>query len=58
MPKDSLLSIANLLLPKVFITYFDLTMLEVKGEELHFYFTELNKVRIKSITWGILVIQF
>jgi len=44
MPSDSLLAIANLLLPEVLVTYFDLTKHEFKGEELHFYFTELNKV--------------
>ena len=42
MSSDSLLSIANLLLPEVLVTYFDLKKHEVKGEELHFYFTELN----------------
>jgi len=44
MPSDSLLAIANLLLPEVLVTYFDLTKHEIKGEELHFYFTELNNV--------------
>lgn len=44
MPSDSLLAIANLLLPEVLVTYFDLTKHEIKGEELHFYFTEQNKV--------------
>src|SRR5660397_297787 len=44
MLSDSLLAIANLLLPEVLVTYFDLTKHEIKGEELHFYFTELNKV--------------
>ena len=43
MSSDSLLSIANLLLPEVLVTYFDLKKHEVKGEELHFYFTEQNK---------------
>ncbi|SHJ32428.1 ISAon1 family transposase N-terminal region protein, partial [Aequorivita viscosa] len=42
MSSDSLLAIANLLLPEVLVTYFDLTKHEIKGEELHFYFTELN----------------
>lgn len=42
MSSDTLLSIANLLLPEVLVTYFDLTTHEVKGEEIHFYFTELN----------------
>lgn len=44
MPSDSLLAIANLLLPEVLVTYFDLTKHEIKGEELHFYFTELNNI--------------
>lgn len=44
MPSDSLLAIANLLLPEVMVTYFDLTKHEINGEELHFYFMELNKV--------------
>src|SRR5690606_18428046 len=38
-----LLAIANLLLPEVLVTYFDLTKHEIKGQELHFYITELNK---------------
>lgn len=43
MLSDSLLTIANLLLPEVLVTYFDLTKHEIKGEEIHFYFTELNE---------------
>ncbi|MCM4173658.1 transposase [Arenibacter sp. TNZ] len=42
MVSDSLSAIAKLLLPEVLVTYFDLTKHEVKGEEIHFYFTELN----------------
>ena len=42
MSSDSLLSIANLLLPEVLVTYFDLKKHKVKAEELHFYFTEQN----------------
>ena len=42
MFSERLLAIANLLLPEVLILYFDLTKHEVKGEEIHFYFTELN----------------
>ncbi len=42
MSSDTLLAIANLLLPEVLVTYFDLTKHEVKGQEIHFYFTELN----------------
>ena len=42
MPSNSLLSIATLLLPEVLVTYFELIKHEVKGEEIHFYFTELN----------------
>ena len=44
MSSDSLIAIANLLLPEILVTYFDLTRHEIKGEELHFYFTEQNKV--------------
>lgn len=44
MSSNALLSIANLLLPEVLITYFDLTKHEIKGDEIHFYFTELNKI--------------
>ena len=43
MSSDSLLAIANLLLPEVLITYFDLTKHEIRNEEIHFYFMELNK---------------
>jgi len=42
MLPDSFLPIANLLLPEVLVTYFDLKKHEIKGEELHFYFTEQN----------------
>lgn len=44
MSSDSLLVTANLLLPEVLVTYFDLTKHEIKGKELHFYLTELNTV--------------
>jgi len=44
MLSDSLVAISNLLLLEVLVTYFDLTKHEIKGEELHFYFTELNIV--------------
>ena len=44
MSSDALLAIANLLLPEVLVTYFDLTKHEVKGQEIHFYFTELNTI--------------
>ena len=44
MSSDTLLSIANLLLPEVLVKYFDMTKHEIKGEEIHFYFTELNEV--------------
>ena len=43
MLSESLLSIVNLLLPEVLVTYFDLKRHEIKGYELHFYFTEQNK---------------
>ena len=44
MSSDTLLSIANLLLPEVLVKYFDMTKHEIKGEEIHFYFTELNEL--------------
>lgn len=44
MSSNSLSAIAKLLLPEVLVTYFDLTKHEVKGEEIHFYFTELNDI--------------
>lgn len=43
MSSDTLLSIANLLLPEVLVKYFDLTKHKITGEEIHFYFTELNE---------------
>jgi hypothetical protein len=49
MPSDSLLSIAKLLLPEVLVSYFDLTKHEVKEQEIHFYFTELNDIPKKFI---------
>lgn len=47
MSSDGLLAIANLLLPEVLVTYFDLTKHEIKADEIHFYFTELNEVPTK-----------
>ena len=44
MSSDTLLSIVNLLLPEVLVTYFELTKHEINGEEIHFYFTELNLI--------------
>jgi hypothetical protein len=44
MSSDSSIRIPCLLFPEVLVTYFDQTKQEVKGEELHFYFTERNKV--------------
>jgi len=44
MLSDSLVAIANILLPEVLVNYFDLTRHLIKGEEIHFYFTELNEV--------------
>lgn len=43
MSSEPLVSIAKLLLPEVLVTYFDLKKHEIRGEELHFYFTEQNK---------------
>ena len=42
MSSDTLVSIATLLLPEVLVSYFDLTKHCSKGEDIHFYFTELN----------------
>lgn len=44
MLSDSLLAISKLLLPEVLVNYFNLTKHEIKGEELHFYFTEINNI--------------
>lgn len=44
MSSDALFAVAHLLLPEVLVRYFDMTKHEIKGEEIHFYFTELNTV--------------
>jgi len=44
MHSDTLLAITSLLLPEILVSYFDLTRHEFKGEEIHFYFTELNTI--------------
>ena len=44
MATASLLSIAKLLLPEVLVTHFELVKHEVKLEEIHFYFTEINNI--------------
>ncbi|MEE9361041.1 MAG: hypothetical protein V3U92_00420 [Cellulophaga sp.] len=44
MSTDSLLGISKLLLPEVLIDYFELTKHEIKDDEIHFYFTELNTI--------------
>lgn len=44
MSSDTLFAAAHLLLPEVLVQYFDLTKYEIKGEEIHFYFTESNRV--------------
>ena len=44
MSSDALFTAAHLLLPEVLVKYFDLINYEIKGEDLHFYFTELNTV--------------
>jgi hypothetical protein len=41
---DTLFAAANLLLPEVLVTYFELIKHQVKVEEIHFYFTELNNI--------------
>ena len=50
MLPESLLSVAKLLLPEVLIEYFELTKHELKGEELHFYFTENNSIPTEFIS--------
>ncbi|WP_139959510.1 ISAon1 family transposase N-terminal region protein [Flavicella sediminum] len=50
MLSESLLTVSNLLLPEVLIDYFELTKHDVKGEELHFYFTENNSVPLEFKT--------
>jgi hypothetical protein len=42
MPTSDLLAIVKLLLPEVLITHFELKKHTIEGEDLHFYFTELN----------------
>jgi hypothetical protein len=44
MSSDALFAAANLLLPEILVSHFDLTKHEIKGEEIHFYFTELNTI--------------
>ena len=41
---DTLFAAAHLLLPEVLVKYFDLINHEIKGQEIHFYFTELNEI--------------
>lgn len=47
MSTNSFIDIARLLLPEVLIDYFELTKHEVKGEELHFYFKEINSTPVE-----------
>lgn len=47
MLSESLLAVANLILPEVLIEYFELTKHTLKGEDLHFYFTESNTIPIE-----------
>ena len=44
MPTADLLAIVKLLLPEVLISHFELNKHTIKGENLHFYFTELNDI--------------
>lgn len=44
MSSHTLFAAAHLLLPEVLVKYFNLIKYEIKGEEIHFHFTELNKV--------------
>ncbi|WP_223267252.1 transposase [Polaribacter sp. IC073] len=41
---DTSIELAKLLLPEILVDYFKLTKHEIKNEELHFYFTELNNI--------------
>ena len=49
MSSDALFSAAHLLLPEVLVKYFDLIKHEIKSEEIHFYFTELNEIPERSM---------
>ena len=42
MDSSSLHTLSQLVLPEVLFKYFKLTRHKLKGENLHFYFTELN----------------
>jgi hypothetical protein len=44
MSVDALFAAANLLLPEILVSHFELTKHEIKDEEIHFYFTELNTI--------------
>ena len=44
MSSDVLFAAAHLLLPEVIVKHFDLIKYYIKGEELHFYFTESSAV--------------
>ena len=44
MSSDVLFAAAHLLLPEVLVKHFDLIKYYIKGEEIHFYFTESNRV--------------
>ncbi|WP_055448112.1 ISAon1 family transposase N-terminal region protein [Lacinutrix mariniflava] len=52
MSSERFLAIANLLLPEVLVKYFEMTKHYTKGEDIDFYFTELNETpeEFKSIT--------
>ncbi|WP_298505992.1 hypothetical protein [uncultured Maribacter sp.] len=49
MSSGALFVAANLLLPEGLVRYFDMTKHEIKGEEIHFYFTVLNTVPQKNL---------
>ena len=44
MSLDALFAAANLLLPEVLLSHFDLTKHDIKGEAIHFCFTALNNI--------------
>jgi len=44
MSSVTLFNVAHLLLPNVLVKYFDMSKYKIKGQEIHFYFTEPNEI--------------
>ena len=44
MSSNTLLAIANSLLPEMLLQNFKMTKYDIKGEEIYLYFTELNTI--------------